>query len=66
MIKKINITKLINLLVEKLEKTKLDLTKTMPQTIRTIVDTTETFAICFKDCFLQKNSINGFCFDRKK
>ncbi|CAI5448224.1 unnamed protein product [Caenorhabditis angaria] len=38
--------------------------QTMIAPIKHILDATGDFALCVKDCFLEKNS-NGFCFDRQ-
>jgi hypothetical protein len=65
MIQKVNISELIRLGVERIEKTKVQLTKTLATPIRKIVDTAGTFGLCVKSCFEKKNA-SGFCFDKKE
>jgi hypothetical protein len=64
-IQKVDIAKLFTLGVEKLNKTKEKLTKTLAAPLRKIINTVAEFGLCLKDCFLEKNS-DGFCFDKKK
>ncbi|KAH7729401.1 Protein C39E9.8 c [Aphelenchoides avenae] len=65
MIQKVNISELLRLGVERIEKTKIQLTKTLAAPIRKIVDTAGSFGLCVKECFQKKNA-QGFCFDQKK
>ncbi|KAH7725695.1 Protein C39E9.8 c [Aphelenchoides avenae] len=64
MIQKVNISELLRLGVERVEKAKVQLTTTLPPPIRKVVDTAGTFGLCVNDCFENKNA-QGFCFDRK-
>lgn len=65
MIQKVNISELFRLGVERIEKTKQQLTRSLSDgPIRKIIDTASDFGICVKDCFLAKNP-DQFCFDRK-
>jgi len=64
MIQKVNITELFRLSVLQIQKTKIQLTKSLAGPIKKIVDTAGNFGLCVKDCFLGKNA-NGFCFDTK-
>jgi len=64
-IQKVDINKLFTLGVDKINKTKEKLTKTLAAPLRKIINTVGEFGLCVKDCFLEKNS-DGFCFDKKK
>lgn len=65
MIQKVNISELLRLGAERVEKAKVQLTTTLPPPIRKVVDTAGTFGLCVNDCFENKNA-QGFCFDRKE
>jgi len=64
-IRKVNITELVRLATVRLDKAKTQLTKTLRGPIVKIIDTTGEVGLCVKECFLEKNTENGFCFDRK-
>lgn len=64
-IQKLNISKIFELGIERIEKKKGQLTKNLSSHIKNIVDTAGNFGVCVKDCFLEKNK-DGFCFDKKK
>ncbi|CAE54887.1 DUF19 domain-containing protein [Caenorhabditis elegans] len=49
---------------EKSIATQTNTFQTMIKPIKHILDATGDFALCVKDCFLEKNK-SGFCFDRK-
>uniref|UniRef100_A0A183CHE2 Extracellular matrix protein FRAS1 n=1 Tax=Globodera pallida TaxID=36090 RepID=A0A183CHE2_GLOPA len=65
MINKVNITEMFRLGIERIEKTKAQLLKSLADgPIKKIMDTTSKFGVCVKDCFLAKNP-NQYCFDEK-
>jgi hypothetical protein len=75
---KVDINKLLTLAVDKLNKTKERLTKTLATPLKKIINSVSEFGVCVKgsafykhfkyllisDCFIEKNS-DGFCFDKK-
>jgi len=64
MIQKININKFYGLGFDRIQTTLDQLGKHVALPLRKIVNTTDNFLMCVKDCFLAKNT-DGFCFDQK-
>ncbi|KAI6177758.1 hypothetical protein M3Y97_00942700 [Aphelenchoides bicaudatus] len=64
-IQKVDINKLFTLAVDKLNKTKERLTKTLATPLKKIINTVGEFGLCVKDCFADKNK-DGYCFDKKE
>ncbi|KAL3119665.1 hypothetical protein niasHT_006751 [Heterodera trifolii] len=66
MIDKVNITELFRLGIERIEKSKQQLLKSLAVgPIKKIMDTSSDFGVCVRDCFLAKNP-NEYCFDKKE
>ncbi|KAL3982779.1 hypothetical protein ACH3XW_48495 [Acanthocheilonema viteae] len=62
-IPKTNITDLLRVIALSITKNVRNMANVITSSINTIIDTASEFAICVKDCFLDKNH-DGFCFDR--
>lgn len=65
-IQPVDIDKLFTLSVEHINKTTNKMTKTLSASIKKILDSVGEFGLCVKDCFIEKNKPEGFCFDRKQ
>lgn len=64
-IPKANITELLRVIALSITKNVRNMANVITSSINTIIDTAGGFAICVKDCFLDKNH-DGFCFDRSE
>uniref|UniRef100_A0A0R3S6M6 CPG4 domain-containing protein n=1 Tax=Elaeophora elaphi TaxID=1147741 RepID=A0A0R3S6M6_9BILA len=62
-IPKTNITELLRVIALSITKNVRNMANVITSSINPIIDTAGEFAICVKDCFLDKNH-DGFCFDR--
>ncbi|CAD5227307.1 unnamed protein product [Bursaphelenchus xylophilus] len=61
-----DIEKMLNLILFYLKENANKTAQPFSTPIQRLIGTSEQYATCVKDCMLEKNKPNGFCFDQKK